>query len=484
MSLFSSRRQFLKRAALASGALAAAPLWQSCATRSATAVRAHASGDLLKCAQVGCGGRARTHLEQVVVNHGQKLVALVDPDANARMQTMKWLQQKGVEVKDVQMFSDYRVMFDKTSKQIDAVFIATPNHHHAPVTLAALELGLNVYCEKPLSHTIAEARLMREKARYYNKQATQMGNQGHCMDGYRLLCEYIWAGAIGNVTETHSWTDRANGGDGPRPPALPIPPGVDWDSWVGPAPYRPYQTDLHPHEWHGWYDFGNGSIGNMGCHVLDGVFWALKCNHPTSVEAEQMRGGTDERYPLGSRVRWDVPARSDMPALKVYWYEGLNATTTDTPHGSGHAARGAARNFPPMIADLQQKYPDEDLTSGDSGTIYIGDKGVIFTGTYGGKMHILPLESMSERPKPPQVLPRPSDVFTDFVNACLSGSATTSAPFEYGARLTEFAILGNLAQKAGIHNKVEWDGLNMRVTNQPELNQWVKREYRKGWNAA
>ena len=145
-----------------------------------------------------------------------------------------------------------------------------------------------------------------------SKVATQMGNQGHCEEGYRRLCEYIWAGAIGKITETHSWTNRANGGEGPRPPTLPIPAGLHWDEWIGPAPYRNYHSDLHPHEWHGWYDFGNGSIGNMGCHVLDGVYWALKIEHPSSIEVEQMRGGSDERYPTGSRVRWDVPARGNL----------------------------------------------------------------------------------------------------------------------------------------------------------------------------
>jgi predicted dehydrogenase len=478
MSIRSSRRAFLKQAALTGGALAAARLWP------VSVLEAREASDVLNCVQIGCGVRAMTHLEQVIVNQGQHLAALVEPDDNQLAQTKRWLESKGQNVDKVQTFNDYRVMFDKIGKHVDAVFVTAPNHHHAMVALTALELGRNVYCEKPLTHTIAEARMLREKARYYNKVATQMGNQGHCMEGYRLLCEYVWSGAIGNITETHSWTDRANGGEGPRPPSKPIPPGMNWDAWIGPAPYRDFHDDLHPHEWHGWYDFGNGSIGNMGCHILDGVFWALKCGHPTSIEAEQIRGGTDERYPLGSRIRWDVPARADMPPLKAYWYEGLNATTPDQPQGQTHAARGSARNLPPILEELRQKYPDDYFGKPDGGTLYIGDKGVIFTGTYGEKMHILPLDSMSERPKPPQVLGRPKDIFTDFVTACRAGRSDTAAPFEYGAQLTEFSILGNLAQKAGVHNKVEWDGPNMTVTNHPELNQWVKRENRKGWEVA
>jgi hypothetical protein len=221
----------------------------------------------------------------------------------------------------------------------------------------------------------------------------------------------------------------------------------------------------------------------MGCHVLDGVFWALKVDHPTSIEAEQVRGGSDERYPTGSRIRWDVPARGEMPPVKVYWYEGLNATTTAEPQGATRAAVGSARNFPPLIAELSKKYPDEDLTAGDSGTLYVGDKGILWTGTYGEGLHFVPSSKRDELTLPPKSLPRPKDVFTDFIEACLAGKTDTAASFEYGTRLTEFSILGNLAQKAGAGKKIEWDGPNMKITNMPALNAWVKREYRKGWQA-
>jgi predicted dehydrogenase len=390
-----------------------------------------------------------------------------------------WFKKKQLPWPAPQVFKDYRTMYDKVGKNIDAVFITTPNHHHATAAMIALQLGRNVYCEKPLCHDIAEARRLREMARQYPKLATQMGNQGHCEEGYRRLCEYIWAGTIGNVTETHSWTDRANGGIGPRPPAEPVPKGMNWDAWIGPAPYRHYHADLHPHEWHGWYDFGNGSIGNMGCHVLDGVFWALKVDHPVSIEVEQQRGGSDERYPTGSRIRWDIPARGDMPPVKAYWYEGLNATTKASADGVMRTTKGDARNLPPLLVELEKKYPDEEFDS--NGTLYVGDKGIIYTATYGERMHILPMEKMQETPKPPITLPRPKDIFTDFITACREGRTDTAAPFEYGAQLTEFAILGNLAQHVGPGHKVEWDAPNMKVTNIPELNAWVKREPRKGW---
>jgi predicted dehydrogenase len=381
----------------------------------------------------------------------------------------------------IQVFTDYRKMFDKLSRQIDAVFIATPNHQHALPALIAMQLGKHVYCEKPVCQNIGEARAMRAVAAK-SKVATQMGNQGHCEEGYRRLCEYIWAGTIGKVTETHSWTNRANGGEGPRPPVLPVPAGLNWEEWIGPAPYRDFHSDLHPHSWHGWHDFGNGSIGNMGCHVLDGVFWALKAEHPTSIEVEAMRGGSDERYPMGSRVRWDVPARGDMPALKVYWYEGLKQDATGRPTGNLRQVVGDDRNFPALLHELRKRYPDEELDRGDSGTLYVGEKGVIFTGTYGDKMHIVPYAKMEETPAPPRTLPRPKGIFVDFLDAIRSGKNKTAVDFDYGTRLTEFAILGNLAMKAGSGKKVMWDGPNMKVTNLPELNAFVKRAPRKGWS--
>jgi predicted dehydrogenase len=465
-----SRRSFVKRSTLAAGIFATAPF---------NILHAANSGDKVRVVQIGCGGRGLTHLQATLA---EQVVAIVDVDEKRPPVVKKWLEDKGQNPEKLQVFTDYRRMFDKIGKDFDAVFIATPNHHHALPAMIAMQLGKNVYCEKPVCHDIGEARAMRAMAAK-SKVATQMGNQGHCEEGYRKLCEYIWAGVIGKVTETHSWTDRANGGEGPRPPALPVPTGLHWDEWIGPAPYRDFHDDLHPHEWHGWYDFGNGSIGNMGCHVLDGVFWALKCEHPTSIEAEQLRGGSDERYPMGSRVRWDIPARENMPALKVYWYEGLNETTKGKPQGNLRAVKGEDRNLPPILLKLREQYPDEELDGGDSGSLYIGEKGVIYTATYGNKMHIVPYEKMKETPAPPKVLPRTKNIFDDFLDAVRAGKTETAVPFDYGTRLTEFALLGNLAMKAGLHKKVAWDGPNMKVTNMPELNAWVKRPYREGWKA-
>jgi predicted dehydrogenase len=470
MKMKLTRRSFLQRTAVTLGALSASSL-------SPNLLKAMGAGDKLNCALIGCGGRGMTHLSAII---DQNVVAIVDVDDKRHGVVRKTIQDKGREAGSLEAFTDYRRMFDKVGKQLDAVFIATPNHQHALPAMIAMQLGKGVYCEKPVCHDIAEARKLREMARQY-KVPTQMGNQGHCEDGYRRLCEYVWAGVIGQITETHSWTDRANGGVGKRPPVKPVPEGLHWDEWIGPAPFRNFHDDLHPHEWHGWYDFGNGSIGNMGCHVLDGVYWALKLEHPTSIEVEMIRGGGPERYPTGSILRWDFPARGEMPPVKVFWYEGLNRTTSADAVGNLHAAKGDARNFPPQLLELRAKYPEEELDRGDSGTIYVGEKGIIYTGTYGDRMHIVPLEKMRATPAPPKTLPRPKNIFADFLDACRTGKADTAVSFEYGTRLTEFTLLGNLAQHAGEGKKVEWDGPNMRVTNIRSLNKWVKRSYRRGW---
>jgi predicted dehydrogenase len=477
MKLTLNRRSFLKHSALAAGAVSASRFLPV-----PNLLAAPAPGGKLNCVQIGCGGRGMYHLDWLVTQSKDNLVAIVDADEKNHAKVKKWLEGKEQDTAKLQVFTDYRVMFDKIGKQIDAVFIATPNHHHTPAAMLAMQLGKAVYCEKPLTHDIAEARKLRAMARE-SKSPTQMGNQGHCEEGYLRLCEFVWAGVVGNIKETHSWTDRGNGGAGPRPPSLPAPEGMHWDSWIGPAPYRDYHKGLHPHDWHDWYDFGNGSIGNMGCHVLDGVFWALKIEHPTSVEAEEIRGGSNEMYPTGSRVRWDIPARGDMPPMKAYWYEGFKKDAKGNPADDSKAAKGEGRNFPPLLLELQKQYPDEEMDRPDSGTLYVGEKGILYTGTYGGKMHILPLEKMQQITQAPRTLPRPKNIMADFLNACREGKTETAASFDYGAQLTEFTLLGNLAQHAGVGKKVEWDGPNMKVTSPTELNEWVKRPYRKGWPA-
>jgi predicted dehydrogenase len=469
-----NRRTFLKRAALGTAAL-------SVTRRLAgpNLLAAEDPGRKLDCVQIGCGGRGlEAHLDWLVRHSKDNVVAIVDPDEKRHAEVKRFLQGNELDPSKLQTFTDYRVMFDKIGTSIDAVFIATPNHHHAPAALLAMQLGKAVYCEKPLCHDIAEARKLRQMARE-SKAPAQMGNQGHCESGYRRLCEFVWSGVVGNITETHSWTDRSNGAAGPRPPSIPTPAGLHWDEWLGPAPFRQYHAGLHPHDWHGWYDFGNGSLGNMGCHVLDGLFWALKVEHPVSVEAEEIRPGSSEAYPTGCRLRYDIPARGDMPPLTAYWYEGFKKDARTAAKGSLQSAKGKDQNLPPLFAELLNKYPDE-VFDYDGGTFYVGEKGILYTGTY-GSMHILPRERMNEFSQVPQTLPRPKNIMTDFLDACREGKKETAVSFEYGAQLTEFVLLGNLAQYAGAGRKVQWDGPNMRVANLAELNQWLKRPARPGW---
>lgn len=472
-----TRRSFIKRSALAAGTISTVPLFSG-----PNILAADSPGKKLNCVQIGCGGRSGEHLKWLVTQSKDNILAIVDPDEKMHAKVKAFLTKNDYDPEKTQIFTDYRKMYDKLGKEIDAVFIATPNHHHAPAASMAIQLGKAVYCEKPLTHDISEARRLRELAKS-SKAATQMGNQGHCEDGYRSLCELVWSGTVGHIKETHSWTNRANGGTGPRPPSKPIPENLHWDEYIGPAPYRDFHDDIHPHEWHGWYDFGNGSLGNMGCHVLDGVYWALKIDHPTAIEAEEIRGGSDERYPTGSRIRFDIPARGDMPAAKVYWYEGLNKNAKSGPKGDLRTAVGADRNLPPIFHEMLKQYPDEKdiMDTSDSGTLYIAEKGIIYTGTYGGKMHILPLETFQQMKKPAKTLSRPKNVFANFLDAVRDGKKETEASFEYGARLTEFTLLGNLAQHAGVGKRIDWDGATMQVKNAKDLNQWVKRSYRNGW---
>ena len=433
-------------------------------------VQAATRGDKLRCAVIGCGGRGMTH---VATAAGQQFVAIADTDERRHDAVCKELQKKGRDATKLKTFTDYRPLFDKLGKQLDAVFIATPNHQHALPSLIAMQLGLGVYCEKPLCHDIAEARRLAEAARRH-KVPTQMGNQGHCGEGYRRLCEYVWAGVIGPIKETHSWCDRSNGGVGPRPAAEHPPASLHWDEWIGPAPYREFHKDLHPHEWHGWYDFGNGSLGNMACHVLDGVFWSLKLGHPLCVVAESVSGGSDERYPVGTRIRWDFPAR------RTARREGL--LVRRPPEGEAPQEKSQEQRQRPLPAAAAGR-TDERASRREirlQRHAVRGRKGHPLhghvrrrhaAGRQGGPRHAATAQVVAParryRGRFPAGLPR--------------GKTDTAAAFDYSARLTEFALLGNLAQHAGENRLVEWDGPHMKVTNLPELNAWIDRPYRKGW---
>jgi predicted dehydrogenase len=434
------RRDFLKgSAALAGAGLLGAP----------NILSARAPGDKLGIAVIGCGGQGGGNPG---VAAGERLVALVDIDEKAIAKALKSVAAK---VKEPKVYHDYRKMFDDLAKQIDAVLIATPDHHHAPAAIRAIERGKHVFVEKPMTYCLYEARRLTEAARKH-KVATQMGNQGHSGEGYRLLCEYIWAGAIGNVTETHSLMERSFGGTGGRPKSKPIPLGVHWNEWVGPAEYRDYHDGLHPFDWRSWCDFGTGTLGDMGCHVLDGVFWALKVGEAKkfTIECVSQKGGSKEKFPQDNHIRWTIPARAGMPAFVANAYD---------------------RAWPQVVKDLEKKFD----VKFKGGTVYIGDKGVMVTDTYGGNPHILPKEKHKEFGKPKKVLARSKHGVRGDLIAAAKGGEPASSNFDYAGPFTEFVLTGVLASRTGTAKKIEWDVTQLACGD--EVNRLVKRIYRKGW---
>jgi predicted dehydrogenase len=436
------RRGFLAgSAAVAGAAVLGAP----------SILSARAAGDKLGIAVIGCGNQGGGNPGLAA---RERLVALVDIDETFIAKAIKGVEAK---VKEPKVYHDYRRLFDERHKEIDAVLIATPDHHHAPAAIRAIELGKHVFVEKPMTWCLYEARRLTEAARKY-KVATQMGNQGHSGEGYRLLCEYIWAGAIGNVTETHSLMDRSFGGTAGRPKGKPVPKGVHWDEWLGPVEARDYHDGLHPFSWRSWCDFGTGTLGDMGCHLLDGVFWALKLAEAKkyTVECVAQKGGSKEMFPQDNHIRWQVGPRGEMAALTVNSYD---------------------REWPQAVKDLLKKF---DVKLG-CGTVYIGDKGVMITGTSGDNPRILPKEKHAEFGTPKKVLARSKHGPKGDFLAASKGGEPASANFDYSGPFTEFVLTGVLASRAGTGRKIEWDVAKLLCTNDESVNGWVKRVYRKGW---
>ena len=465
MSARTHRRRFLRSAAVGAAAL---PLFH------ATALARRASpNSRLATAVVGCGGRGEVSLGGALT---QNLVAIADVDDSRLAAAARAAAKHGANPR---AFYDYRRMFDQMQRDIDVVFVATPDHHHAPASLRALQHGKHVFCEKPLCHDIAEARALAKAARQH-QVTTMMGNQGHCNDGYRRLCEYLWAGAIGDVVETHSWSGFVNGGAGGRPLAKSVPAGLHWDQWLGPAPYRDYHDGLHPAYWRYYRDFGTGGIGDWGCHNLDGVFWALDAGKVASVECLGTIGGGQDQYPQASVIRWDIPARGYLPPFKAYWYDGARLKLD--PHAGAIAGKITMPNYPPMLARLEKEC-DCDFREGfDGGTFYIGTKGVMHTGCYGQRPRILPDSAHASFPVPAQRIPRIEGTPIEHFFTCCKAGQPTCADFSYAAAITEFLLLGHLAIEAGVGTTVEWDGAGARCTNLPALNARLGRKPREGWS--
>jgi len=431
-----NRRKFLKQTAAGAGLVILS---------GSASARAYAANEKLNTAVVGCGGQGRTHLGAAA---SENLVALCDVDDQR-------LAEAANRFPNAKTYNNYRRLYD-AHKDLDAVFVATPDHSHFLAAMRAIALGAGVYVEKPLTYCIWEARTLAEFARE-KKVATQMGNQGHCGEGIRRCCEYIWAGAVGNVLEAHAILGRNFGGSGGRPQSKPAPKGLHWDLWLGPAPYRDYHDGLHPFHWRSWRQFGTGTIGDMGCHNLDALFWALRIGQVKTftVECINTKGDSDEMYPQDNVIRWDIPARGDMPPAKVFSYD----------HGGLK---------PEIMTETEKKY---ERQFGEF-TLFVGEKGLI-----GSDARIIPEEKHKAFPSPEKTLPRAHGTpQEDLFHGVKNGTAPCSNFIDSAGPLTEFVLAGHLAMFAGVGKKLEWDVEKMRCTNVPEINQYVRRDYRKGWN--
>jgi predicted dehydrogenase len=425
----------------------------------------------LNIAGIGVGGQGGHDVSQLAK---ENIVALCDVD---------WVHAAGIFKKfpNAKRFKDYRKMLDEM-KEIDAVVVGTPDHLHAFASMTAMKLGKHVYCEKPLTHSVWEARQVANAARE-RKLATQMGNQGQASDETRSLCELAWSGAIGAVREVHVWTDRPSNGlfneywpqgvDRPKE-TVAVPETLDWDQWLGPAPERPYSPAYVPFKWRGWWDFGTGALGDIGCHAMDPIFRALKLGAPTSVQASSSRVNK-ETYPLASMVTYQFPARSatvqannyhvkslsganaggiEMPALKLVWYDG-----------------GLRPPRPELL--------DDGPLMGTNGRLLIGDKGFIL----GNRLY--PESRRKEVGLVPKAIPRVPDHYGEWAEACKGGKPAGSN-FDWAGPLAEAVLLGNVALRVKIREelttqKLVWNSEELRFTNSTEANQFLRREYRAGW---
>lgn len=410
----------------------------------------------LNIASVGAGGRAVDDLDGL---KSQNIVALCDVD---------WRQAGGSFRRwpKARQYKDFRKMLEEMNKSIDAVLVATPDHIHAPASMMAIKMGKHVYCEKPLTRTVYEARALGKAAREA-KVATQMGNQGMAFEGNRLINEWIWDGAIGAVREVHVWSDRpthlgkkelywAQGIDRPkeRPPA---PEGLDWDLWLGPAPYRPYHPAYVPFAWRGWWDFGSGGLGDMGIHNIAPAFSALRLGVPSCVYGSSTPV-YEETLPLASVVHYEFPAREGMPAVTLHWYDG--------------------GLLPARPEELEE---GRELNKED-GLLFVGDKGKMLVEGWGGHSpRLIPEKAMREYRRPAKTLPRSIGHYEEWIEASKGGKVRPRSNFEdFAGPLTEAVLLGTISVRLG-GKKLQWDSANLRVTNAADANALLHYEYRRGW---
>ena len=451
-----TRRSFLAGAAAMAGGLAA------CRTTTAIPVATGGATPVtrkLNVAIIGAGGRGSDNIKGLVATGAVNIVALCDCDIRQAGEALS-------QYPNAARFSDWRRLLD-AEKGIDAVVVSTPDHNHAMISIAAMQRGKHVYCEKPLAHSIWEAREMARVAAE-RRVVTQMGTQGHAYEGTRRAVETLRAGVIGDITELHVWTDRPAGWwpQGVTRPVEtpPVPAGLDWDVWLGPVQARPYNPAYVPFKWRGFWDFGTGAIGDMGVHNLDTAFWALELGVPTSVVVKDCSPGlTDERMketaPLWSILELQFAARKGKPAVKMTWYDG--------------------GKLPP-----QELFMGEPLIEKDGGSLVIGAKGTLFTRTWhGGQSEqdmfvLLPRKQFAGLTPPTPMLPRTASHYHEWVEACL-GQGSALSNFGYASVLTEALLVGNLALRTG--KPIDWDSARMRAVNCPDADPFIHPDLRSGW---
>jgi len=414
-----------------------------------------APSDKLNIACVGVNGKGQSDIQGVST---ENIVALCDVDDEMMATTIREDSAKNPQLLKATKYRDFRVMLEK-EKGIDAVTVSTPDHTHAVIAMMAIKMGKHVFVQKPLTHTIREARELAKVAKESNL-VTQMGNQGHASEGARLINEWIADGAIGDVTEVHAWTNRPIWPQGiDRPETIPsVPSTLDWNVWLGPAPWRPYHPAYHPFTWRGWWDFGTGAIGDMGAHFLDQPYWALNLGAPITVEASSTEM-KKETYPLASILRYHFPARGKMPPVKLLWFDGGMK--------------------PPRPDDLE---PGRRMGDEGGGVIYYGTKGKLLHGVYAGNPRLIPETKMLEYKRPAKTIPRSPGIHEEWIEAIKAGKKSTT-DFSYSSALTEMMLLGNVAIRAAKDNVVlQWDAETMRVTNLPGANEYLQMPCREGWS--
>jgi predicted dehydrogenase len=426
-----TRREMLRNSALAGITVCATGVIRA-------AGREPAPSERLNVAGIGIGGRGAADVGGVA---SENIVALCDVDAKRAAPTLKRFPK-------AQKFIDFRKMLDQIHGRIDAVVIGTPDHTHAPPAAMAMKLGKHCYCEKPLTHSVYEARVLTELA-VQNKLATQLGTQIHAGGNYRRVVELVQSGAIGPVREVHVWHGGSRGGKNRPAETPPIPPHLDWDLWLGPAPYRPYHPCYVPGNWRDWWDFANGTLGDFGCHYMDLPFWALKLKYPTHVEAEGPPPHPETAAPRLT-VRYQFPARDDLPPVKLTWY-------------NGGTHRGAIAEF--------------KLPVWGAAVLFIGSEGMLLADY--NKRLLLPETRFKDFQPPEPTIPDSIGHHREWVHACKTGEPTT-CNFAYSGPLTEAVLLGNVAYRA--QAGFDWDAESLQAVNCDGADRFVRREYRRGWN--